>query len=363
MDAADATRSKGLDGLRGVAVLQVVFYHYYLLWPIQPGGFDLVLRLGNAIDGVTLFFVLSGYLIGGNLLEVRDAPALFRVFYGRRACRILPLYAVLLASYVFIQLVDARMRLGFIYYWHSGIPFWHYLVFWQNNSFSTWGSLGAPWLVVTWSLAVEQQFYATIPWIIRYVTDRRLLVTLCLGGMLSAGLKSQAAPNIAYLLIDRIDALASGVLLALIVRSAGGRKISGSIRQALRLLLGIYATALIALRAAGQSNAVVDNPLTASVMYALMIRLLVDEAPWWPIRPVLGLLAPIGLWSYFIYLFHLPVAYVLKVLLPIASLAALPVTIMFAALSYRYFEEPIVRWGHRLKYRPTASAGPDPARA
>ncbi len=63
-------------------------------------------------------------------------------------------------------------------------------------------------------------------------------------------------------------------------------------------------------------------------------------------------LAPLGLWSYFIYLFHLPVQYLFDALLPGCLFAALPVTVVLAAVSYRYFEEPLIRLGHRLKYRP-----------
>jgi len=343
-------RSKVLDGLRGLAVLQVAAYHYFLMGPMSSDWVKVFQRLGNVLDGVTLFFVLSGFLIGGNLLDARKAPALFRAFYGRRACRILPLYAVLLISFVFVRLVDARMKWGFIYYWHSEIPFWHYLVFWQNNTFSSLRYLGAPWLVVTWSLAVEQQFYLVIPPVIRFVTQRWLLLVVCVSCMLAAVWHRLAFPDFTYLLVDRLDAFAAGLLMAICVRSEAGRELKAGNRRALRLLLITYGVILFGMRAGGGSCTVIDNPLVASLMYALWIWLLVDDTPWWPVRPVLGLLAPIGQWSYFIYLFHLPVVYLFTVFFPVATPAALLLTIALAAFSYRYFEEPLIRWGHRLQY-------------
>ncbi|MFZ2105839.1 MAG: acyltransferase family protein, partial [Roseiarcus sp.] len=76
-------RSKPLDALRGVAISMVIARHYF--------GF------GYGVLGVDLFFVLSGYLIGGILIDSRDEPSYFSTFYGRRVFRIMPLYLLLLA--------------------------------------------------------------------------------------------------------------------------------------------------------------------------------------------------------------------------------------------------------------------------
>src|SRR6202022_4240957 len=88
-----------LDGLRGVAIAMVVAHHYFLE-PIQasPGTWlSHVQAVGRlAWSGVDLFFVLSGFLIGGILLDARDSPRYFGTFYRRRFARILPLYVVVL---------------------------------------------------------------------------------------------------------------------------------------------------------------------------------------------------------------------------------------------------------------------------
>src|SRR5436309_2859727 len=91
-----------LDGLRGIAILLVIMFHYMIVclhfdatamycsvWFFQIGW-----------SGVDLFFVLSGFLIGGILLDHRNASNMLKVFYVRRACRILPLYAVTFGMYV-----------------------------------------------------------------------------------------------------------------------------------------------------------------------------------------------------------------------------------------------------------------------
>src|SRR5712691_1332018 len=99
-----ARRLAGLDGLRGVAILAVILYHYTLV-----GAGDTLLDkvVGSAMSygayGVTLFFVLSGFLITGILLDAKGSNGYFRTFYARRVLRIFPLYyAVLVALLVIV---------------------------------------------------------------------------------------------------------------------------------------------------------------------------------------------------------------------------------------------------------------------
>src|SRR5258708_5235695 len=95
-------RRAELDGLRGLAIL-LVMYQHYVNGPIKPAVgslLDYVLLPGRlAWTGVDLFFLLSGYLIGGLLLQNRDSLTYFKTFYVRRAYRILPLYLVCLAGF------------------------------------------------------------------------------------------------------------------------------------------------------------------------------------------------------------------------------------------------------------------------
>ena len=100
--ASKEPRILELDGIRGLAALVVVLFHYTIIGP--GASFHTMLYWGRAVfrlgwSGVDLFFVLSGFLIGGILLDSRNSPRYFRTFYARRSFRILPLYFVWLALY------------------------------------------------------------------------------------------------------------------------------------------------------------------------------------------------------------------------------------------------------------------------
>ncbi len=104
-----------LDGLRGLAILLVVIWHYFAL-PYTPeaktilGYVHVLTRM--TWSGVDLFFVLSGYLISTNLLATRERPTYFRTFYTRRCARILPLYFAVLGVHAILTAADVKAVLG-----------------------------------------------------------------------------------------------------------------------------------------------------------------------------------------------------------------------------------------------------------
>src|SRR5580704_14894457 len=162
-----------LDGLRGIAIGMVIFFHVVTLAiaarPTLPLGYILATtRL--FWSGVDLFFVLSGFLIGGILLDARDSPNYFKTFYVRRFCRILPLY------FLFIGLVATAYQ--FVYrpigaplngIFEGRLPWYWYFSFAQNLRMAKLNTTGAAIMSVTWSLAVEEQFYLVLPAIVRFV--------------------------------------------------------------------------------------------------------------------------------------------------------------------------------------------------
>lgn len=343
---ATETRFKALDGLRAIAVSQVVIYHFYLI-PLPSGkGFEYLERLLAAIDGVTLFFVLSGYLIGGILLSNQGREGAMKVFYARRFFRIAPLYALLLGSYVAVWLLDEHFRFGLIYYWHSDIPRWSYAAFAQNFWMAQLHALGPLWLVVTWSLAVEQQFYLLAPWLVRCLHRGALLVVA--GAALVVAAFRPMPDN--CLLIDRMDALAAGLILAILAHEPRARAWLQRHRRALGRLVGLYFLVFIAQHVAGPLVERLAVRWLTSLACALAIHLLADEAPWPVVKPVLARLAPLGLLSYCIYLFHFPILYLTQTFLGPSKELALLLTIGFAAVSYRYFERPLIECGHRFPY-------------
>lgn len=144
MQALAPARQPALDGVRGLAILLVLVHH----WTTPPAA------LAFGWTGVDLFFVLSGFLLGGRLLDTPlGTPGYFRGFYGRRAFRILPLYALTLVCFAAMRGLPAALA-------GENNPLWPYLVFAQN--LVTTGPKGA-WMGITWSLAVEEHFYLLLP--------------------------------------------------------------------------------------------------------------------------------------------------------------------------------------------------------
>jgi peptidoglycan/LPS O-acetylase OafA/YrhL len=167
----DRERQPGLDLLRALAIVVVVVYHAALFGFKLPGRVD---RFGWI--GVDLFFVLSGYLIGGQLLAplARGQRIKLGRFFARRALRIMPAYFLVLA--VYFSLPSWR-EYPEIY------PLWKFLLSVQNI-----GLHGGTAFSHAWSLAVEDQFYLTLPLILILISrwPRAAIIVPCiivLGGI------------------------------------------------------------------------------------------------------------------------------------------------------------------------------------
>ena len=171
-----------LDGLRGLAILLVLCAHYIGTadrTPVRP----LLRHFLGAFDagwmGVDLFFVLSGFLIGGILLDARNSPNYFRTFYMRRVFRILPVYYLWTLIYGLIVLgamVFLRGQTGLGVADLKQVPM--QLLFLRDIFIGEMGPLALAWFMATWSLAVEEQFYLLAPPLIRFVSTRKLVATL-----------------------------------------------------------------------------------------------------------------------------------------------------------------------------------------
>ncbi|MEQ1474701.1 MAG: acyltransferase, partial [Candidatus Acidiferrum sp.] len=170
-----------LDGLRGLAILLVILCHYVGNPDHSPLGFlphRFLLAFTAGWSGVDLFFVLSGFLIGGILLEARDSPNYFRTFYTRRVFRILPIYYLWTMLFAFVVIVGVTFfagRLATSRHELLRVPV--QLLFLQNIF------IGMPkfpwmWFGVTWSLAIEEQFYLVAPPFIRILSRRQLATAL-----------------------------------------------------------------------------------------------------------------------------------------------------------------------------------------
>ncbi len=168
-----------LDGLRGLAVLSVFFYHYgggkHSSYAIVRGvGF--LCSLGWT--GVTLFFLLSGFLITGLLWDSKGEARWFRHFYIRRALRILPLYYGTLLVLLIWPLFDGRFNFR-----STATVVWVHALYLQNLPTFNWTFKQVPvpfWLEHYWTLAVEEQFYLVWPLLLFFLRTRRQAMLLCL---------------------------------------------------------------------------------------------------------------------------------------------------------------------------------------
>ena len=181
MPNAFSKRIPELDGIRGLAVLAILLYHLVFLagWDRLPFKIGALLSFGWS--GVDLFFVLSGFLIGGILLDARGASNYFRVFYTRRAYRILPLYLALCGASVLIFYTHLPTH---SWLFEGKTPWYAYLTFGQNF-WMVKGTLDSRQMDMTWSLAVEEQFYLTLPLVIRFVRRETLPYVFASGVLLA----------------------------------------------------------------------------------------------------------------------------------------------------------------------------------
>jgi peptidoglycan/LPS O-acetylase OafA/YrhL len=341
-----------LDGARGIAALAVVIAHYF-------GEVENALYgLSFGWMGVTLFFVLSGFLIGSIILERKDSTNFFPVFYIRRALRICPIYFLVLA-----------VTLGFI--WLHGPSSWiepplfaaSYFTFTQNFVMAWGGGVGTLWLLPTWTVAVEEQFYLVVPLLIIWLPNRFLLPAILTGiavclltriVLYSTG----AIPPSKYLLFSNGHFLLFGVLAAYVHRCIKVPEI------VLRLIPLLFIVALdVVLFAKGNSL----HPAFLTLIAPLFACYIILAAQNWSKLKFLRLriLRAFGTISYCLYLVHQPVNGVLHGLIldgrpdigtvpqALVTCAALITSISIAALSWVLLERPLLRLGKHKSWEST----------
>jgi peptidoglycan/LPS O-acetylase OafA/YrhL len=354
-----------LDALRGVAILDVMLYHF-------SGGYkgnNAALRIWSAVVdsgwmGVDLFFVLSGFLITGILYDTACAENRARNFYTRRALRIFPLfYGVLLGFVLLTPVLHLHWRTGHLL-----------LFFFLSNMTGIFApSLGAVhrWINLghLWSLAVEEQFYLLWPFVVWWVRDRKhllwIILTVLIAGPILRGLflwGGVDAGTISRLLVTRADSLLFGGAVALMARGPEADRIPAT----QIFFLCAAALAILLMLAHGP---VATSPWIATIGYSIiaacsasLIFLAIQESR--GISRVLDyrFFRFFGRYSYGLYLFHgiyfvylRHLAGSLQKVVYSETLAQLldvtfgfGISIALAMLSYHYFEAPILRLKSRF---------------
>lgn len=286
------------DGLRGLAVLSVIALHISLYLPALH--FASFVSCGWV--GVDLFFVISGFLITGILLSTREKAGYFRRFYARRVVRIFPLYyAVLFVTFCVLPVAMPAIRESVF---QKNPPWLVQVMYLQNFWPQQKGSLS-----ITWSLAIEEQFYLLWPLIVYYCGKRtlqRILVGILLvSPILRMAIAWLQLPLNAYRITPtRLDGLAAGSLLALWISSAEGAE--GTVRSIAPWIAGGAALAFAAVQFTSAAGVLGFSLLAICFAAVLALVLANVEAtkPWSRLLRTRALRFT-GKISYGLYLLHI----------------------------------------------------------
>lgn len=367
-----------LDGLRGLAILLVVFYHFTLphrsFHGGTSGGWLQVAQAGWM--GVDLFFVLSGFLITGILIETRTQENYFKNFLGRRFLRIWPLYYLDL----FLLLVVLPAVLPSVPSQLQGMQekqawFWLYGANWL---FAIEGGFGTTSGGYFWSLAVEEQFYLIWPFVVYKLSNRALLRVsfslLCISlvsriVLIKLGVATEALYSMTF---THLDGLAIGSCIAFLSRSP---EMSARLRMFLPWIAVIGIVGLAGTRMAdgnfflwSKAMATYGYTFVTIVSGSLLIFVLGAKSSSIVARIFLNrFVTQCGKYSYALYLIHVPIAGVLfpltlrvfekyfpsvdyNIQFGVFWIVAFSISYGMAVISWYVFEKPVMSLKRYFSY-------------
>lgn len=345
-EAIDASRTPELDGIRAIAIVLVLIIHVALQGgAAQAGaalsGFPHVLYLAvsHMWLGVDLFFVLSGFLITGILLDTRLRPTYFRDFYIRRALRIVPLVALVLLAMIVLEP-------GYTGWYAFGALFLADVA--PLAHFAT-----PPAAPPLWSLAVEEQFYFLWPVIVLVLGARRLAVLAALIVIAEPFVRYATTGSLLEVPWLRSDGLAMGALCAIWIRLPAQQRRAPQLLAAIAALVGLLGAAELVFRTAALSGALRLTEANLIFGAAIVVAVVWHGAPWLAVlrSPVSRFIADT---SFCAYLIHVPLigwfdrSGLTSAATPFAAAAlralwVLPATFVLAGISRHFFELPILR--------------------
>jgi peptidoglycan/LPS O-acetylase OafA/YrhL len=365
-------RVSELDGIRGVAILLVMIFHFGVFIPMHPTVMSILASQAFVLGwcGVDLFFVLSGFLITGILLDSKSSVNYFSVFYERRALRILPLYY--LAVFLFFWIIPvAAHRFG--WFW-TEISSTEQLWYWLH--ISNWRTAFNPSVYPIvghfWSLAIEEQFYLVWPLLVLNCSPRRLLLLsacVILGCGLARNLPAVQVlaaqyPNMLYRLTPfRVDTLLFGACAALIIRD---ERWAARVRRYMVLAFASGCVIVAAVVAVARTTSAHSVPMTRFGYTALGLTCAsaVLYATWHTgssgvvARILRGrVLTSFGKYSYAMYVFHVPLISLVHVhrfpayvSFPLTILLRIGATYLVALLSWNCVERHFLKLKSQFRY-------------
>jgi len=339
-----------LDGVRGMAALMVMWFHFFQKPEHVPEGIAgaYILKFNSlGQSGVDLFFVLSGFLITRILISRKHEPGYFRNFYARRSLRIFPLYYFFLVVSLFVVPATYGKEFPeFSQHWW----WWLYL----QNLPPTFG-IAATGPGHYWSLAVEEHFYLVWPLIVFLLPRRKFELACIILVVLSVIFRVVFVHyeiGVFYFTLTRLDSLSLGALLAVsearfVQSRVYWNKIFGiGMISLLAVLLPVYAL----VSGLGGDSLQILKPLALAVTYFALIGFVITAVKtsifprFFASKPMCSL----GQISYGLYVYHWLCFFVISSVLSIENvLILLPISFAFAILvstvSFYLLESPFLR--------------------
>jgi len=349
-----AHRSGLLDTIRAVAVAMVVLFHVATRYPAESLDFTAAQFLRYGFLGVDVFYPLSGFLITRFLIS-HSGPGSIRTFFLRRVFRILPLYLVAVTVFYLAARITGFEAAALERIWAT--------YFFLTGWFAFFSGPDSVPYTITWSLSVEEFAYVLFgltAWKVRRGFPRVIVFLALAPILLRIWLYAGGYANIYYFPLARLDSIATGGLVAMLIGHYP------------RLWLVLAGATLLSLLARYLGGPVGSSALFTSVTLATCTVIAMCETVLRGRRNrLLDVTARIGLYSYFIYLFHFFNLYGLFMVFDklgldapnfwVMGLLCMVVTYVQAALSFRYFEGPLMALGRHLENRRPAGLGALPA--
>ena len=360
-----------LDGVRGLAILMVLLYHFVAqTTATNPLEAAVTWPLSYGLLGVDLFFVLSGFLITGILYDSREDQRYFRNFYMRRVLRIFPLYyGVLAVVFLVVPLIPPLRgsELGALGE-HQGWA-WLYLV---NVYLAKEGAWALSYVEHFWSLAVEEHFYFVWPLVVWLLarTPRALMVAalgiaaLSFGARVAASAMGVNLVAVTVLTPFQLDALCLGGFFAVRLRQPGGEAAVKRLMAPLALVALAVLLVSVGIPRSGDAGVALTRSLRGGAFRVLFAVLLL-HAVFAPAASLAsrffrnGGMIALGKYSYGLYVYHHFLSYYFATrgtefalaelvgshTLAVALQAAggIALSMLVAWLSYEHFEKHFLR--------------------